>query len=179
MKATKIRSLILKIITIGIILVVMFFVIKTLIVTVWLSDSAPTTYAVYGEDGRIIKLIFLEKNNTLIWYNDPNIEFNEVILTHMRGSYATHYFWKLWYIDEPGISFGWRIYPEGVIPVSMEIEVLKKYSSGMGESTFPKMGEKFDSIILFKDNAIEFENMKLEKERTDPIFVQDLLLKAG
>ena len=51
----------------------------------------------------------------------------------MRGSYGTHYFWRLWHIDGPGVFFGYRIYhPEDVEPVMMEIETLDKYVEGRG-----------------------------------------------
>jgi hypothetical protein len=179
MDTTNIKSLPLKIFIVVIILVVIFFGLKGFLVTVWLSNASPTTYAVYGEDSRIMKIIFLEKNNTVIWYNDPNTEFNEIILTHMRGTYGTHYFWRFWHIDGPGISFGYRMYPDGVKPVVMEMEVIQKFIFGKRESTFPKIGEKTYSVILFQDSTLEFQEMYFKKEPTSTLFLQELLSKLG
>ena len=168
--------------TIGLILVILFFLfvfIKGSIVTIWTSPSSITTYAIDGADGRSLKMILLPENETIMYYKDSNSNSEEYTLTEMRGSYGTHYFWGLWKLDGPGIFYnsllGYRIYSTDIEPVVMETKTIQKYMSGNGDSNFPQIGKTTYSTILFKDNAIRFEGMWLQKEKTDNDFISRLL----
>ena len=163
---------------IGAIIVIIFFIflfIKGSIVTVWLSPKTPITYAIDGYDGRLLKMIFLQDNKTIMYHKDPNIGVEEATLTKMRGTYGTHYFWRFWKIEGPGIILGYRIYPTDVKPVVMETKIIQKYMEGNGDSNFPKINKTTYSTILFGDNSVKFEGMWLQKEETNNEFLSELL----
>lgn len=169
--------------TIGIsiiILAILFFGLKGCVIKVWKSPETPETYAIHGSDGRSLAMIFLPKNETIILYTKDKVEFIEAALTKMRGTYGIHYFWRLWRIEGPGIGggfWGFRIYPDGAKPVVMETTVLKKFVHGASEQTLRSEGDRTHPIILFSENAVRFEDMWLEKETTNPEFVQSILRK--
>ena len=88
----------------------------------------------------------------------------------MRCSYGTHYFWRLWSIEGPGVIEGWfgyRIYPIDSEPVVMETTVLDKFIQGTGTPSLPKKGDRTHPVLLFSPNAVRFEDMWLEKRPTD------------
>lgn len=154
-----------------------FFGLKGCVVTVWKSPSEPTTYALYGKDGRSLATIFLPGNETIILYMESQTPHTEAVLTKMRGSFGTHYFWRLWNVDGPGANglFGYRIYPEGARPVTIETTVLKKFTMGSGKPSLRDEGDMTTAVLLFTDDAVRFQDMWLEKEPTDPELVQALL----
>ena len=157
------------------VLVFLFFGLKSCIVTGWIPPGEPTTYAVHGADGRSLAMIFMPKNETYIVHTEQDII--ETILTKMRGTYGTHYLWRLWSLDGPGTGeglFEYRIYPEGAEPVVMEITVLDKFTYGNGNSTLGSKGDRTHRVILFAEDSIRFEGMWLEKEPTDMGFVSAL-----
>lgn len=163
-----------------VILTVLFFGLKACVVTVWKSPDTPTTYAIHGSDGRSLTMIFLPKNETILLYMAAEAGFKEAALVKMRGTYGTHYFWRLWSIDGPGTGgglLGYRLYPEGAEPVVMETTVLKKFVRGTSESTLRNEGDRTHPVILFSKDAVRFEGMWLEKEPTKPELVQALLSK--
>lgn len=156
----------------------LFFSLKSCVVTVWKSPDSPTTYSIYGPDGRSLAMIFLPKNETIILYTENESEFMEGALTKMRGVYGTHYLWRLWKVEGPGTGeglFGYRIYPDGAEPVAMEISILKKFIHGSSESAMGDEGDRTHEVILFTNNAVRFSDMWLEKESTDPELVQALM----
>ena len=113
-------------------------------------------------------------------YSEDKAEFMEAALTKMRGTYGTHYFWRLWSIEGPGTGgglLGHRIYPDGAEPVVMETTVLKKFIHGTSKPTLRSEGDRTHSVILFAENTVRFEDMWLEKEPTNPELVQALLSK--
>ena len=159
-------------------LFIAFVSLKSCVVTIWTSPTEPTTYTVRGSDGRSLSLIFLPGHETLFLYTIESSNFVEAALTQMRGTYGTHYFWRLWNIEGPGIAgglFGYRLYPEGTEPVVMETTVVKKFVHGTVQPTLPNEGERTNPVILFSDNAVHFGGMSLVKEPTDTNLVQDLL----
>jgi hypothetical protein len=160
-----------------------FFGLKGCVITVWTSPSEPTTYALHGKDGRSLAAVFLPDNETLILYMESQTPYTEVVLTKMRGSFGTHYFWRLWNVDGPGENglFGYRIFPEGARPVTMETTVLKKFTQGSSKPTLRAEGDKTTAVLLFTKDAVRFQDMWLEKEPTDRELVQRLLkqLKAS
>jgi hypothetical protein len=163
-----------------VILAILFFGLRGCVVTVWTSPATPTTYAIHGSDGRSLAMIFLPKNETILLYTEAKAEFMEAALTKMRGTYGTHYFWRLWSIEGPGTAgglLGYRIYPEGAEPVVMETTVLKKFIHGTSKPTLRSEGDRTHPVILFSQNAIRFADMWLEKEPTNPELVQALLSK--
>jgi hypothetical protein len=163
-----------------IILVILFFGLKGCVVTVWKPPDTPTTYAIHGYDGRSLAMIFLPKNKTILLYTEEKAEFMEAALADMRGTYGTHYFWRLWSIEGPGTGaglLGYRIYPEGAQPVVMETTVLKKFIHGTSKPTLRSEGDRIHPVILFSENAVRFEGMWLEKEPTNPELVRALLSK--
>jgi hypothetical protein len=163
-----------------VILAILFFGLKGCVITVWKSPDTPTTYAIHSSDGRSLAMIFLPKNETIMLYTEDKAEFMEAALTKMRGTYGTHYFWRLWNVDEPGTGgglFGYRIYPDGAQPVVMETTVLKKFIHGSSIPTLSGEGDRTHPVILFSSTAIRFEDMWLEKEPTNPELVRVLMSK--
>ena len=114
-----------------------------------------------------------------MYYKNSNNNNEEYTLTEMRGSYGTHYFWGFWKLDGPGIFYssllGYRIYNTNIDPIVMETKTVQKYISGNGDSNFPQIGKTTYSTILFKDDAVKFEGMWLQKEKTDDNFISKLL----
>jgi len=160
------------------ILLILLFGLKSCIITVWKSPEQPTTYAIHGSDGRSLAMIFLPENETIFLYTEEKADFIESSLTKMRGTYGTHYFWRLWSIDGAGSSlFGYRVYPEGSEPVIMETTVLKKFIHGSSTPTLRTEGDITHPIILFTTDAVRFGDMWLEKEPTNPDLVKSLLVK--
>ena len=165
-----------------VIVLILFFGLKSCILTVWESPKQPTTYAIHGSDGRSLAMIFLPKNETIFLYAEEKTDFIETSLTKMRGTYGTHYFWRLWKIDESGVGgnlFGFRIYPEESKPVIMETTVLKKFIHGSSTPTLGNEGEITNPTILFNTNAVRFGDMWLEEEPTNPNLVKSLLIKLN
>ena len=157
----------------------LFFGLKGCVITVWSSPKTPEIYSIQGQDGRVMPMIFLPKHETMIWHFDPPNESVEGVLTKMRGSYGTHYFWRLWHLEGPGIILGYRIYPPDTEPVHMEITVLERFMSGRGNPGFPEKGETTHQVLLFGKDGVKFQNMWLQREPNDPEMVQLLLTKLG
>ncbi len=148
-----------------------YFGFKSMVYTGWVAPTYPTTYSVQGSDGRSLTMIFLSNNKTYIMYIDEEKDYIEIALEQMRGAYATHYFWRLWYLDGAGISlwgpFRYRIYPEGTKPVIMETTVLNKYTQGGEKDTLNDIGARTHTILLFSEDAVRFEGMWLQRVETD------------
>ncbi len=157
----------------------LFFGAKGCIVTVWSAPTVAETFTARGADGRQMALMFLPQHDTMIWYSDPTDQRSEGILTRMKGCYGTHYFWRVWHIEGPSTSFGYRIYPAGVEPVQMEIQVLEKYSNGLGKSSLPEKGRTVYTVMLFGRDTIECDGTTLNRVATDEDGVRDLLAKLG
>ena len=163
-----------------VILLILFFGLKSCVMTVWKSPEQPTTYAIHGSDGRSLAMILLPENETIFLYTEEKAGFIEASLTKMRGTYGTHYFWRLWSVDGPGVGdglFGYRVYPENAKPVVMETVVLKKFIHGSSTPTLKNEGDITHPIILFTTSAIRFGDMWLEEEPTNPDLVKSLLIK--
>lgn len=123
-------------------------------------------------------MIFMPKHETILLYTEEKGGFVETALTQMRGTYGTHYFWRLWSVEGPGVSgglFGYRLYPDNARPVVMEITVLSKFVHGSSNPTLGTVGDRTHPVILFTQDAVQFEGMWLENEPTDPALVQNLL----
>ena len=164
-----------------VVLAMLFFGLKSCTVSIWQSADKANSYAVVGGDNRSLRVVFLPHNETMIWYTDPANDFIEGVLTKMRGTYGTHYVWRLWKVEGPGVMFGYRIYPPDTEPIMMEITVLERFMQGRGAPTFPSVGNRTHQVILFGPNAIRFQDMWLQKEPDNPKLV-DLLrskLKNG
>ena len=171
--------------TLGVVLVIAIFVflwLKNSIITTWSSPETPITYAIDGYDGRSLRMIFLPKNMTIISYtNEDGSE--EAVLTEMKGTYGSHLFWRFWKIEGPGkspsILPGYRIYPSDTKPVLMETKFIKKYINSNNDSFFPKIGHVTYSTFLFKDDAVRFEDMWLQKNETENESIEELLEKLS
>ena len=161
------------------VVVLVFFGLKGCVVTIWSSPKSPEIYSIEGEDGRVMSMIFLPKHETMIWHFDPAHKTAEGVLTKMRGSYGTHYFWRLWHVEGPGITFGYRIYPPDTEPVHMEITVIERFISGRGNPRFPEKGERTHQVLLFGKDALKFQSMWLRRGPDDPEMVKTLLAQVG
>jgi len=157
----------------------LFFGLKGCVMTIWSSPKTPEVYSIQGQDGRVMSMIFLPNNETMIWHFEPTNESAEGVLTKMRGSYGTHYIWRLWHIKDPGITFGYRIYPPDTEPVNMEITVLERFISGRGKPGFPKKGERNHQVLLFGKDSVKFQGMWLRREPPDQDMIQVLLDRLG
>jgi len=151
------------------------FGLKGCVIRTWLSPSVPTTYLLESTDGRTITMIFLPDNQTIIAYKDRTTGYAESVLTDMKGAYGTHCLGRLWHIKGPGIWFGYDVYPPGARPVRMEIATLAKDTSGTGHAVFREVGQTTHSTILFYDNEVEFERMRLVKQPTDTDYLNVLV----
>ncbi len=123
-------------------------------------------------------MIFLPKHETILLYTEEKGGFIETALTQMRGTYGTHYFWRLWSVEGPGLGgglFSYRVYPKDARPVVMETTVMKKFIHGSSKSALGTEGDRTYPIILFTQDAVQFEGLWLENEPTDPVLVQNLL----
>ena len=161
-------------------LAVLFFGLKSCVITVWSAPTKAETYSVHGDDGRSFVMIFLPTNETIFLYSEERPRFIEASLTKMRGSYGTHFFGRLWSVPGQGSIgsiFSYRIYPENARPVVMESTVLKKFVRGSGKQALSSEGDRTHSVILFTDSAIRFQDMWLTKVPTNDKFVHDLLLQ--
>lgn len=154
-----------------VVLAMLVFGLKSCTVSVWQSADKANSYAVVGGDSRSFRVVFLPHNETIIWYKDPANDFIEGVLTKMRGTYGTHYVWRLWKVEGPGVTFGYRIYPSDTEPIMMEVTVLERFIQGRGDPTFPSVGNRTHQVILFGRNAIRFQDMWLQKEPDDPELV--------
>jgi len=163
-----------------VIVAIAFFSLKGCIVTIWTSPKEPTSYSVVGTDGRMLSVVFLPNHEAVFVYSPHCGTSLEANLAEIKGAYGTHYFWRLWSVEGPGRTgglFGYRLYPEGFRPVVMETTVKKKFMHGSHKPVFPEQGSRTHTIILFADNAIEFEGMVLDKHPTDSALLADLLPK--
>ena len=172
------------IIPIGLLIIIYaYFGFKSMVYTAWVAPTYPITYSIQGSDGRSLTMIFLPNNKTYIIYADKGKNYLELSLDQMRGVYATNYFWRLWYLDAPGLGLSFlgplklRIYPKGAKPVIMETTVLNKYIQGSEKSTLSDIGVRTNIVLLFTDDAVRFEDMWLQKVETDPKLVDMLILK--
>jgi len=157
----------------------LFFGLKGCVTTIWSSPKTSEIYSFEGQDGRVMLMIFLPKHETMVWHFDPANESTEGILTKMRGVIGTHYFWRLWHIEGPGITFGYRIYPSDTKPVNMEIIVLEKFMSTTGKPALPEKRYRTNQVLLFGKDSVKFQDMWLRKEPYNPYMVQTLLAKLG
>jgi hypothetical protein len=161
------------------VIIILLLGLKGCVVTTWGPPKAPTIYSIEGQDGRVMSMIFLPNHETMIWHFDPANESTEGVLTKMRGTYGTHYFWRFWHVEGPGITFGYRIYPSDTEPVHMEITVLERFMSGRGNPGFPEKGERTYQVLLFGKDIVKFQSMWLHKKPDNPEMVQKLLAKLG
>ncbi len=172
------KNIVSKLGIVAFVLFIAFLGLKSCIVTVWIAPTETTTYSVRGSDGRSLSVIFLPKHEALFLYTVENGSFSEAALAQVRGTYGTHYIWRIWSIEGPGFAgglFRYRLYPEDEKPVIMETTVLKKVVYGTAKPTLPSEGERTHLLILFSENAIRFEGMSLVKAPTDTNLVQDIL----
>lgn len=151
----------------------LFIGLKGCVVTVWSSPSDIETYEINGGDGRSMRMVFMPGNETFISYSDPKMESVEVVRTKMKGVYGTHYVGPIWKMGGPVNLLGLRWYSTGE-PVDMEIEVVKKYRIGSGDSSFPKESETTKSTVLFADDAVQFSGMWLQLAENDEDNIQAL-----
>jgi len=154
-----------------------YFGLKGFLVTVWAPPKEPQTYSIEGADDRMLMITFLPKSEVILMYatnKGRNIEAN---LATMKGVYGTHYLWRLWHVEGPGRYGGWfgfRIYPSGFKPVIMESKVKKKFIHGTNEPVFAKQGETTYPLLLFSDDEMEFEGMRLRRTETDASLLESL-----
>lgn len=159
-----------------IIIIVIMFALKGCIIKSWSHPPENSTYAIYGDDGRIMKLIFLEKTKAIFYYKE-SFDFEEAVQVDLRGVYGTNYIGGLWHLTGHGTIFGFRIYPNDVRPVSAEMTVEKRYLKGNRDSTFTKTGKTTYPVFLIRDDAINFSDMWLEQEEPDIDFINEILNK--
>lgn len=153
-----------KILTVMIILLVTVFTFKGCIKSAWVYPDTITTYSTKGSDGQNLSIVFYPEGRTIFYYNDPSNQYAEVTTASMKGLYGTHYWGQLWSIYERIKILGLRFYPNGTEPVLMEVSVLDKYVQGdPSNSPLPEKGGTINSVVLFSDDAINFENIWLSK----------------
>jgi hypothetical protein len=149
---------------------IVYFGLKGLVVTIWKPPSIPTTYSVEGNDGRMLMITFLPKSQVILVYTTEGGKNIEANLATMKGVYGTHYLWRLWHVDGPGRIGGWfgfRLYPPGFKPVLMESTVQKKFKHGTSEPVLAKQGVTTYPVLLFSENEMEFEGMRLRRTEAD------------
>jgi hypothetical protein len=164
------------------VLAILFFGFKGCLVTVWLSPDTPTTYAVRGADGRSLSLILLPKNEAILLYVEDKTGSIEAARVRMRGTYGTHYFWRLWHLEGPGATGGlfvYNLFPEGAEPVEMETTFLRRFHHGTSTPTLRAQGDRTNSVIVFSPSAVKFEGMWLQKESTSDELLHSLIAELS
>lgn len=141
---------------------------KGCVVTVWRAPEQAIHYAVVGADRRTLEITVFPDHEVILWYTDPSRQYLEGTLQKWKGSEGTHYFGRLWHIEGPGTTFGYRFYPAGLTPVMMEQTTLKTFRSSAGHSTFPEEGERGHSVLLFSEDSLVFGGMTLVQAEPDP-----------
>lgn len=155
----------------------LLFVTKGCVISVWSPPKIAETYEIESVDGRSMIMVFMPNHETIICYIDSNEGSVESILLEMRGTYGTHYFGPLWRIEGPGIWFGYRWYSGNVKPIFMEINIKKKYFEGTGEPSFSPVGKTIYAIILKGEDRIKFDGMWLQKKETNRSLIIELYSK--
>ena len=163
----KLKNTAPSILGIGVILLIGIIGLKGCIVTTWSSPDTIQTYAIEGADGRFGMVVFMPKNETMMWYTDPDQEKLEGVLVRMRGTYGTHYIGPLWRVEGPGVLIGIRWCPGGAKPVMMELETLNKHMEGPGDPYFPNVGKTNHEVLLFAGDRIKISNMWFHRVPTD------------
>lgn len=173
----NIKDSIVKVGVFSFVVIILFFNLKGCVYTTWGFPQSPKTYSLEGgESDRVFLMTFLPTKEIMIWYLDLKNYNAEGILAKMRGTYGTHYFWRLWKV-KGWFPFNFRIYPADTEPVDMEITVLKHYIQGRRKQTFTDKGETINEIILFGKDKIRLQDLWLNLVPYDSDFVELLLNK--
>jgi len=158
-----------------IVLIFIFFSMKSCIVSSWGPPSRTTSYSAKTEGGKYVEIHLLPDCRMVQRTSNAGIQSETVFLAKLRGTLGTHYFWNLWNIRDhlygPPIA-GWRIYENGVVPVNMTIEVV----SSIKERYKVAEDREFNVCWLLSDEWIEFESHRMGRVPTDSAEV-DLLLR--
>ena len=145
-----------KIPLIAVLLVFLFFGLKGCVMTLWTYPKQIEAFSIEGYDNREAIMIFMPNKETVLWYSDPEKNTVEVLLMKMRGNYGTHYIGPLW-TTEGLLGYHWC--PDGIKPVEMEVTTLNKYKEGYGDSEFPKIGSRRNSVFYFAQDSLKWEDM--------------------
>ncbi|MEP7010504.1 MAG: hypothetical protein ABJC13_09300 [Acidobacteriota bacterium] len=150
---------------------------KSCFVKSWSPPPTPEAYRVEGGDGRTLYLLtFPDREAILAYYTSKGMEISR---SAWKGVYGSHLLGRLWHIEGPKITLGYRIYPKGIEPVVMEITTIKNFKLGSGDSSFPREGERGYEVILFGRDQVVFSKMTLERFVIEPEFAASISKLAG
>jgi hypothetical protein len=163
-----------KAITLIVVLGVLAIGARSCVVPVWQYPAVATTYDVEGADGRTMSMVLLPSRETIVAYADSANGAIEVIRARFRGTLGTHYVGPVWNVSVEGHLFGLRLYPQGISPVDMEVEIQRKYRFGRGESVFRTEGTTSREIVLYSTDSLRFGGTWLYRTETDSALVEGL-----
>ena len=141
---------------IAFVLLFLFIGLKGCVMTLWTYPKEVEAYSIEGIDVRSALMVFMPQKETVLWYSDPSLDAVEVLLMRMRGTYGTHYVGPIWTTE--GL-FGYHWCPGDIEPVQMEIDTLNKYKEGSGDSAFPDIGERRNSVVYLGGDSLKWEGI--------------------
>jgi hypothetical protein len=121
-----------------------------------------------------INTIYVVPNNYLIVKKQYEEQY-EYGIFYIRGSNATHYIGPIYSTGKS--LLGLRIYPSSNEVWKAEMELIGK-SGNLQVSTFEDIGEKFNQLMIFRDNSIELGNLEYESidiTSLDEIFAKSII----
>jgi len=148
--------------------VFLIFQLKGCTAVVWGPWKELRRFGVVGVDERTLDIYFFPDWHAVFWYTDPSRGVVEGALAQLRGTVGTHYVGRLWHIEGPGITLGYRLYAPGCEPVVMEVDTVAYYRVGPGNPTFPKAKKRTYPVFVFCPDRIIFEGMELHPAGSNP-----------
>lgn len=128
------------------------------------------------KDAGEFNTVYVVPSNYLIFKKQYD-EIYEYGVFYIKGSNATHYVGPIYSTGKS--LFGLKIYPGANKVWKAEMELIEK-SGNLQETTFEDIGEKFNQLIIFRDNSIElgdFEYERMNITNQDDIFVKSVVDK--
>lgn len=142
----------------GVIVFLFLFIgLKGFFLTVYSQDELQV-YQDFSRTGEI-NTVYIVPSNYLIFKKQYNDQY-EYGIFYIKASNATHYFGPLY---STGSSLlGLKIYSGANSVWKAEMELIGK-SGNLEESTFENINEKFDQLIIFRDNSIELGSNEYQR----------------
>jgi hypothetical protein len=82
----------------------------------------------------------------------------------------------LWNISSGAESlFGFRWVSDSAEPVRFTYDVLNKYREGLGDSSFPAVSSKHETVWYFKNGGFYFGGMWLKSVEHDPSVIDPIV----
>ena len=166
------NSLISKIVIAIIISIFLFIGLKGFFFSVYNQEKLQI-YQYKSEIGEL-NTIYIVPTNYMIVKKQFEEQY-EYGIFYIRGSNATHYIGPIYSTGKS--LLGLRIYPGSNEVWKAEMELIEK-SGNLQVSTFEDIGEKFNQLMIFRDNSIELGNIEYKSINVtsiDEIFAKSII----